>query len=67
MALGPRMRPVTLAALVNRGALLFAWIHPGETLPGLDDAPESGAFAYVMKEGMSGFPNSDAIYFPVAH
>ena len=29
----------------------FAWINPGESLPGLSEVPEAGAFAYTFKKG----------------
>jgi len=41
-----RFRPVTLAALLHKGAQFFAWIKPGEVLPG-------------MGHGMSGSMSAD--------
>ena len=65
--LGSRLKPVTLASLLKHGAEFFAWILPGEALPGIQHASEGGAFAYVFKEkGLSGIPGTRAIYFPVA-
>ena len=56
-ALGDRLQPVTLAALVTKGAKRFGWIKPSEDLPGLYHPPIAGAFAYVLQDR--------AVYFPV--
>ena len=65
--LGTRLKPVTLASLLSKGAILFGWILPGERLPGLQNSPEGGAFVYVFKnDDLSGIPGARAIYFPVA-
>ena len=65
--LGSRLQPVTLAWLLAHGAEYFAWILPGEALPGVQNPPEGGAFAYVFKEeSLSGIAGTRAIYFPVA-
>ena len=44
-----RLRPVTMAALLDKGAYAFAWIKPGEQLVGLTAVPKAGAFAYVFR------------------
>ena len=46
-----RLKPVTLAYLLAKGAEKFAWICPGESLPGLAKVPQAGAFAYVFTKG----------------
>ena len=81
LAKANRLKPVTLAALIDQGAERFAWtlhptphtphpaprgsvrtwicmcmhrfawINPGESLPGLAEVPEAGAFAYTFKKG----------------
>jgi len=70
LALGAqsRLKPVTLASLILKGAEFFAWILPGETLPGLQHPAEGGAFAYTFKkEGvLAGAPGCRAIYYEVA-
>jgi hypothetical protein len=43
-----RLRPVTMASLLDKGAYAFAWILPGEHLEGLTQVPHAGAFAYVF-------------------
>jgi len=56
-----RLRPVTLAALLEVGVHSFAWINPFEDLEGTLSAPPSaGAFAYVFAEA------GEDRYFPVA-
>jgi len=71
-ALGSRLQPVTLAALLSRGAEVFAWMLPGEALPGLQSPPKSGGFAYVFNEesvGVEGslpFAGKRGVYFPIA-
>jgi len=60
-ALGKRLRPVTLAALLHSGAIAFAWISAGEDLSGaLTSPPTAGAFAYVFQDAQLNR------YFPVA-
>mmetsp|Transcript_10557 Transcript_10557/g.24558 ORF Transcript_10557/g.24558 Transcript_10557/m.24558 type:complete len:688 (+) Transcript_10557:264-2327(+) len=54
-----RWHPVTLAALLAQGAESFAWVNPGEPLPGFEQTPPPSAFAYTLKGGGS-------VYFPVA-
>ncbi len=66
-SLGKRLKPVTFAKLLAQGAQFFAWILPHEELPGLQRAPEGGAFAYVFRDAeSSGMEGHRAIYFPVA-
>eukprot|EP00321_Phaeocystis_globosa_P008645 CAMPEP_0118847456 /NCGR_PEP_ID=MMETSP1162-20130426/92975_1 /TAXON_ID=33656 /ORGANISM="Phaeocystis Sp, Strain CCMP2710" /LENGTH=759 /DNA_ID=CAMNT_0006779647 /DNA_START=476 /DNA_END=2755 /DNA_ORIENTATION=- len=68
-ALGDRLRPVTLAALLERGARRFAFITPGEELPGMV-APLAGAFAYILDttsdECDERWRAAGGCYFPVA-
>ena len=75
-----RLCPVTLAALLHKGARYFAWIKPGEILPGMRPALEEGAsptqdaalpapygaFAYVWGDD-NGVPvATDAdVFFPI--
>ena len=65
------MRPVTLAELLEKGATKFAFITPGEELPGM--APTlAGALAYQLDpnnkacktEGQA--MGKRAVYFPIA-
>lgn len=44
-----RLRPVTIASLLDKGAYAFAWIVPGEKLDGLTEVPKAGAFAYFFR------------------
>ncbi|KAL1507417.1 hypothetical protein AB1Y20_008258 [Prymnesium parvum] len=46
--LKPRMQPVTLAALLAKGAKQFGWIAPGEKLPDVGLPSLAGAFVYDM-------------------
>jgi len=65
-----RLRPVTLATLLDAGATEFAWIKPQEALPGLSAASVyAGAFAFFFKQPLSGFDGETScrqILFPVA-
>ena len=65
-ALGSRLRSVTLAPLLARGATHFAFITPSDELPGLSRAPRGGAFAYLLSRESPTLPGCTACYFPVA-
>ena len=60
LRLADRLRPVTLAALLERGASQFAWILPGEKLDGMKGGTQAGAFAYIMND------TAMSIFFAVA-
>ena len=59
LRLADRLRPVTLAALLERGASQFAWILPGEKLDGMKGGTQAGAFDIMNDTAMS-------IFFAVA-
>ena len=73
-ALGSRLQRVTLQMLTRKGCQQFAFIKPGERLPGFacpdgsvsaaDDAPyppRFGAFCYIF----GGLDDGDNCYFPI--
>ena len=48
-----RLQAVTVASLMAKGARSYAWLNPGEKLPGMSQPLVAGAFAYTFEPGAS--------------
>jgi hypothetical protein len=64
-ALKGRWGKVAVPALLDKGAVLFAWLNPGEQLAGSSLRNPHGGFAYLFSESLEARDNR-SVFFAVA-